>query len=212
MCIVIYVQHVHTVCMYWCRVVLLAHIIHDVCLYSMYVFYNVLVMPESGGGGSSDSSSIGPIIGGAAGGVSVAIIVIVVVVILVCRYVSCIVYMHVNFVIHLYLNLTVMLISVNSDIYRTFALPHRSRSLSQSLPIAKRASWMEASTDKRMTFSRATGSFSKKNEASLIASTSDNDFLAKEHSTFQMDTLAARQSTVTPLSIVYYLKYHLYYS
>ncbi|XP_065904304.1 receptor-type tyrosine-protein phosphatase delta-like isoform X2 [Dysidea avara] len=72
----------------------------------------------------------------------------------------------------------------------------RSRSLSQSLPIAKRASWMEASTDKRMTFSRATGSFSKKNEASLIASTSDNDFLAKEHSTFQMDTLAARQTSI----------------
>ena len=48
-----------------------------------------------------------------------------------------------------------------------------------------------------MTFSRDTESFIKKNEASLIASPSDNDFLPEEHSTFQMDTLpTARQCTV----------------
>jgi len=48
-----------------------------------------------------------------------------------------------------------------------------------------------------MSFNRAsfkTASFSKKNEPSLIASTSDQDFLAKDHSTFQMDTLTARNS------------------
>jgi len=57
-----------------------------------------------------------------------------------------------------------------------------------------------------MTFSRDTESFIKENEASLIASTSDNDFLAKDHSSFQMDTLAAaRQCTVAePLNCIFF--------
>ena len=80
---------------------------------------------------------------------------------------------------------------------------------SQSQTLHKTPS-RKASFDKKMTFSRATGSFSKKHEPSLIASTSDQDFLAKEHSTFQMDPLPAKQSIV--LSFQLQTVYKVYFN